>query len=51
MKIQRLDFVRNTALDGQRVLNFMRNSEWRIFLLCSGSIQTFNLFKMLKIAI
>ena len=33
LKIQKLKFVRNTAPDNQRVLNFMRNSDWRIFLL------------------
>ena len=32
MKIQKLKFVRNTATDNQRVLNFMRNPYWRISL-------------------
>ena len=30
--MQKLKFVWNTALDSQRVLNFMRNLYWRIFL-------------------
>ena len=33
MKIQKLKFVRNTAPDNQRVLNFMPNHDCRIFLL------------------
>ena len=33
IKIQKLKFFRNTARDNQRVLNFMRNPDWRIFLL------------------
>ena len=33
MKSQKLKFVRNTAPDNQRVLNFMRNPYWHIFLL------------------
>ena len=32
MKCQELKFVRNTAPDNQRVLNFMRNPCCRIFL-------------------
>ena len=32
MKIQRLKFVWHTAPDNQRVLNFMYNPYWRIFL-------------------
>ena len=35
MKIKKLKFVRNTAPENQRVLNFMRNPDWRIFLLLS----------------
>ena len=33
MKIQKLKFVRNTAPDNQRFLNFMPNHDCRIFLL------------------
>ena len=32
MKMQKLNFVRNTAPDNLRVLNVMRNPDWRIFL-------------------
>ena len=32
MKIYALKFFRKTAPDNQRVLNFMLNSDWRIFL-------------------
>ena len=32
VKSQKLKFVRNTTPDNQRVLNFMRNHYWRIFL-------------------
>ena len=32
MKIQKFKFVRNTAPDNQRVLNFTHNPYWRIFL-------------------
>ena len=32
MKIDKLKFVRNTAPDNKRVLNFTRNPNWRIFL-------------------
>ena len=32
MKSQKLKFVWNTALDNQRVFNFTRNPNWRIFL-------------------
>ena len=31
MKFQKLKFVWNTAPNNQRVLNFMRNPDWRIF--------------------
>ena len=33
MKGRKLKFVWNTAPDNQRVLNFMHNPYWRIFLL------------------
>ena len=35
MKIQKLKFVQNNAPDNQRVLNFMCNPDWCIFLLLS----------------
>ena len=41
MKSQKLKFVRNTAPDNQRVLNFMRNPYSRIFLFSFSSLITF----------
>ena len=38
MKSQKLKFVRNTAPDNQRVLNFMRNPYWHIFLFSLDSL-------------
>ena len=32
IKTQKFKFVQNTAPDNHRVLNFMRNPYWRIFL-------------------